>query len=249
MRLAPVENKPEKQHIFLQPYFIITFVVVVLSSVCVFLLTRQKEEAVPTMLDIVAETTAAAAAHKHYNLVIEESGPGYLLRFSGQVHDDRLYGKIDGYDLEIFADEDQFFIKNSLASEWQDIKTAKLETLPTLIRDPHYLLANLMAGKEIAIETGTPRTVDDVICQTYFLEIPPPNLQLLTRFSTDATLDKLQVYLWFAEESGFMHRLAVMMNVTVAEETIQINRTYNLSPEAKDFPEDIPKINRKVMPI
>ena len=33
--------------------------------------------------------------------MIEESGPGYSLRFSGQVHEDRMYGKIDD-DLEIF---------------------------------------------------------------------------------------------------------------------------------------------------
>ncbi|MGI6659583.1 MAG: hypothetical protein ACOX4N_09305 [Dethiobacteraceae bacterium] len=249
MRQAAVETKPEKKNIFLPPLLLITLAVMLLTSGTIFMLRRAEKEAAPTLLEQVSEKAAAAAVFKHYALVIEESGPGYSLRFSGQVHEDRMYGKIDGYDLEIFAEEERFFVKNAVAAGWQDLKTAKLETLPVLLRDPHYLLSTLLAEKDIVVEAGSNRTVNNAACQTYFLEIPPPALQLLTHFGSEAVIDKLQVYLWFAEEDAFLHRMAVMMNVTVGEQSIHINRTYNLTCDAPDFPEDIPKTDTKTMPI
>ena len=123
-------------------------------------------------------------------------------------------------------------------------KTAKLETLPVLCVI-HIVIVNSPGRKDIVVEAGSNHTVNNAACQTYFLEIPPPALQLLTHFGSEAVIDKLQVYLWFAEEDAFLHRMAVMMNVTVGEQSIHINRTqFNL--RCPGFPEDIPKTDTKI---
>ncbi|MCR3922414.1 MAG: hypothetical protein NUK65_07860 [Firmicutes bacterium] len=243
-------NTPKKKkHIFLHPTFIIFFVAIVVGTSYVLFFNRPKEEVEPTILAIVAEKAESASTYTHYCLMIEESGPGYSLNFSGQVHDDRIYGKIEDYELEIFSDQNKYYIKSKLADGWQEMEKTELADVPALIRDPHYLLQTLLSSKEIFAEVGTERTVNDVLCQTYFLEIPPPDVQLLTRFEKDATLDKLQIYLWYATESDFMYRMAVMMNIAVGDETIQINRVYNLDTDANDFPEGVPVVAEKVTPI
>ncbi|NLZ38459.1 MAG: hypothetical protein GX893_02480 [Firmicutes bacterium] len=224
------------------------FLLLVIST---FMLLVRKEEqrAARTTLEEVRERAEAAAAHNVYGLAIEESGPGYLICFKGQMVGNCLYGKIDNFDLDICSEYDRYFIKAKGDEDWQPLTQTGLDDLPALIRNPHDLLQTILKGKEIVAEEGVQRNLNNIQCQTYFLEIPPPDLQLLTRFENNATLDKLQIYLWFAAENNFLYRMAILMNMTIEEETIQVNRIYDLTPECEDLPEGLPFNKGKKSPV
>lgn len=239
MKQAPIITV-QKNKMFLA--FLIA--AILLSAGLMLLCNRPDGNTLPALADMVAAKAAAAAENTSYSIVIEESGPGYSLRFSGQANDGLIYGKIDAYELEVFAKQEKYFVKGSgLFEEWKEIGKAELEALSVVIRDPHDLLRKLLNANEILAEEGPIRSVEDVPCQTYFLEIPPPDLQLLTRFEHEATLDKLQIYLWFDQETSFLYRMAILMYVTVEGENIQINRIYNLSPEKKILPAGLPQVD------
>ncbi|NLZ92935.1 MAG: hypothetical protein GX922_02785 [Firmicutes bacterium] len=239
-----------QKKIFSKPLVVILLFLLLVTSAFFMIIFREGElEALTTTLEEVREKTEAAAAQNVYGLVIEESGPGYSLSFKGQVTNNCLYGKIEDFEIEICSEDDQYFIKSKLDENWQALNKTGLDALPAVIRDPYYLLQTMLKGKEIVAEKGAQRTVNNIPCQTYFLEIPPPELQFLTRFENNATLDKLQIYLWFSEEENFLHRMAILMNVTVEEETIQVNRVYNLTREYEELPEDLPIIKGKVSPV
>ena len=203
---------------------------------------RPEKEANPTVsLEIIRNKVSAAAAFNDYSLVVDERGPGYALHFEGQIIDGHLYGKIESYDLEIYSNHEQFFVKDSkVITEWKEAGKAELGGLAFLAGDPFVLLSELLSDKQILAVEGPVRMVEDIACQTYFLEIPPPELRILTHFEEDATLDKLQLYLWFAEDNLFMHRMALLLSITVKEEKIQLYRIYNLRPGVIEMPENLP---------
>lgn len=235
---------------FLSPFLAFLLVTALLATGLTLVLSKPDEAKLPTLQEVVTANATLAAGTKTYTLTIEESGPGYNIRFVGQVQNGKIYGKIDAYDLEVFSNYDKYFVKgNKLFDEWQEVKLAELDALPALIRDPQHLLHLLLAGSKLLVEEGIERMVEDIPCQTYFLEIPPPDLQLLTRFEEDATLDKLQMYLWFGKDDTFMHRMAILMNLTVNEQAIQINRIYSLSPQIKSLPEGLPEVDEGIKAI
>ncbi len=186
---------------------------------------------------------SAAAEFNDYRLVVDERGPGYSLRFKGQMMDGHIYGKLESYDLEIYSYQEQVFVKGSEAiDEWKEIGKTELDGLSFLARDPFALLSGLLSDKQVKAVGGPARMVEDIVCQTYFLEISPPELRILTHFEEDAALDKLQLYLWFAKDDLFMHRMALLLSITVKEKNFQIYRIYNLRPGVEKMPEDLPNL-------
>lgn len=239
-----------KGRTFFSPLLIFVLVAALLATGLTLVLSRPEETKSPTLQEVVIANATRAAETKTYALTIEESGPGYNLRFVGQVQNGKIYGKIDAYDLEVFSNYNKYFVKGSkLFDEWQEVKLAELDALPVLIRDPQQLLQLLLADNKLLVEEGVERMVEDIPCQTYFLEIPPPDLQLLTRFEEEATVDRLQLYLWFGNDDTFLHRMAILINLTVNEQAIQINRIYNLSPQTKIFPEGLPEVDEGIKAI
>ncbi|HHX74630.1 MAG TPA: hypothetical protein GX699_06980 [Firmicutes bacterium] len=202
----------------------------------------------PTVLEVISRK-AAAAVCSTYGLTIKESGPGYELCFTGIAEGERLFGEIEGYDLEVYACRGQFYVKNKEATAWQPAAAAELDALPVLLRDPHQLLATMLTAGELQAETGQKRTVDNVLCQTYVLELDTPDAGLVTRFANEATLEKLKLYLWFAEEGGFLHRMAMAMDINVAGEAVQISRMYVFSPEGGGLPDGLPPAEGYTYPL
>lgn len=245
MRQAP--QPPGKQEeIAFQPFLLFLLAAALLASGMTLYFTRPAaQESLPTMQDVVRlKTTSAKGNNNAYGLVVEESGPGYSLRFNGQANEGFIYGKLESYDLEIYTDQNKYLIRSSgVFEEWEEAGTAELDALSVVVRDPLALLDVLLSGKQVFVEEGPERLVNDVACQTYFLEIPPPDVQFLTRFEEEASLDKLQLYLWFSKGGHFMHRMALLLNVTVNGEAIQINRIYSLSPVVKELPEGLPRLD------
>lgn len=244
MRQAPQLPRKSSKPSF-HPFLVFLFVVSLLASGFTILLSLpEKEIPLSTMQETVLARTAEVLVNNSYSLTVEESGPGYSLRFNGQVENGFIYGKMDTYDLELFTDQEKYFVKGSgVFAEWEEMEHAQLDALSVVVRDPQMLLELLLAGREILVEEGPLRTVENVVCQTYFLEIPPPDIQLLTRFEKEATLDKLQMYLWFAQDDQFLYRMALLMNVSVENDNVQINRIYSLNPQTKEMPEGLPQLN------
>ena len=244
----PVENRKTVPSPFI---FFLLAAALLASGLTLFFPTPKPEPALPTVNEVVAQKVAAVTENNKYGLTIEESGPGYTIRFAGQVFDEKIYGRIDAYDLEVFSAREKHFVKGaSLFDDWKEAGLAELDALASLVRNPVELLEILMSEKEILIEEGPDRLVEDVKCRTYFLELPPPDIRLLTRFDDkDATLDKLQLYLWFSEEGVFLHRMAMLMNITVEGEKIQINRIYSLTPDSKELPDGLPKVQEGILAI
>ena len=203
-----------------------------------------EEDVNPTIsLEIIQNKLSAAAEFKDYLLMIDERGPGYMLRFNGQMRDGHLYGKLESHELEIYSDQEQVFVRGSETSEeWMEVEKAELDGLTFLVKNPFSLLSELLSDKQVKVLGGPMRMVEDIACQTYFLEIPPPELRLLTNFEEDAIFERLQLYLWFAEDNLFMHRMALLFSFTVKEEKIQIYRIYNLRPGVKEMPQDLPNL-------
>ena len=249
MRQAPILSRGKREAV-ISPFLIFLLVSALFATGLTLVLSRPEETIPPTLQEVVTTKANLAAETTTYGLTIEESGPGYNIRFVGQVQGGKIYGKIDAYDLEVFSNYDKYFVKGSnLFDEWKEVKLAELDALPALIRDPQYLLQLLLAGNGLLVDEGIERMVEDIPCKTYFLEVPPPDLQLLTRFDEDATLDKLQLYLWFGNEDSLLHRMAILMNITVDEQTIQINRIYSLSPQTESFPEGLPVMDEGIKAI
>jgi hypothetical protein len=243
LRQAPQLPKRSAEPL-LHPFLLFLLTVSVLATAVTLYLTRPEYEgSVKTMQSLIQAKTELASANEGYGMVVEESGPGYNLRFSGQVAQGLIYGKMDAYDLEIFTDQSVYYVRGSgVYEEWEEMGSAQLDGLSVLIRDPLDLLQTLLSGGQVLVEEGPQRMVEDIPCVTYFLEIPPPDLQMLTRFEEEATLDKLQLYLWFDREGEFLHRMALLLNITVNAENIQINRIYSLSPTSRDMPDDLPQL-------
>ena len=241
MRQAPQISKKKVKTV---QQLLLCFMVVgvIVSSWQILYSSRQEKDANLTISqEVILAKALAAAEFNDYRLVVEESGPGYSLRFSGQMLDGLIYGKLESYDLEIYSDREQFFVKGcEVVDEWEEVGKAERDGLSFLVKDPFVLLSLLLSHKQIRAVGGPVRVVEDVACQTYFLKIAPPELQLLTDFEEDAMLDKLQLYLWFAKENSFMYRMALLLNITVKGEEIQIYRIYNLRPGAKEMPEGLP---------
>ena len=244
MRQAPVAiYKNIKPHI--RTIFIIAVVSSLLVTGLIFIVLQQGKEELPTLDELVITQVSQAVERTRYSLEVEESGPGYSLRFTGQVVDGKVYGKIDSYDLEIYSSQNTYFVRGSeLYEEWEEMKQAELGALSAVIREPLQLLEMFITTDGLSIDEGPIRTVDNAACKTYFLEVPPPDLLQLTRFDDEnASLDKLELYLWFNEEEDFLYRMALLLNVTVEDEKMQINRIYNMHPDAPDIPNDLPKLD------
>jgi hypothetical protein len=250
LRQAPQMPRREIQPV-IHPFLLFLLTVSVLSVAVTLYLARQELETdVYTMQEVVWEKTLSAAKNQSYSMVVEESGPGYNLRFSGQVENGLIYGTMDAYDLEIFTDQTIYYVRDSdVFKEWEELHNADLDGLTAIVRDPLELLQTLLSSQEVLVEEGPQRLVEDITCQTYFLEIPPPDIGMFTKFDQDATLDKLQLYLWFEKNELFLHRIAILLNITVKGEAIQINRIYNLNPKTKQLPDDLPQLSTGLIAI
>lgn len=221
--------------------FLLVCLSLLICGVLLILTYREKPEAAPTLGQIVGEKAKKATRFADFTLVAEESGPGYSLRFTGQMNRDVIYGHIENYNIQICTTSNIYYVKDEeMYQDWTRADEAGLEELAAFVRDPLALLNSLFEGREILVEEGPRRLVGDIPCLTYFLEIPPPDIDMFTRFKSDALLEKLQVYLWFAEETGFLHRMAVMLHLTADGEKTQLNRIYTMSPRIKELPDDLP---------
>lgn len=205
-------------------------------------------EAEPNILEVIGRKVAAAIS-SNYGLTIRESGPGYELRFTGIADGEQLFGEIEGYDLEVYACRGQFYVKDKEAAEWQTAAAAELDALPVLLRDPHQLLAAMLAAGELQAEAGKKRTANHVLCETYVLEPAAVNAELVTCFEKEAILEKLKLYLWFAEEGGFLHMMAMAMDIKVGGEAVHISRMYIFSPEGGSLPEGLPQAEGYTYPL
>ncbi|NLM51245.1 MAG: hypothetical protein GX197_00240 [Firmicutes bacterium] len=204
---------------------------------------EQEEPALPTMFETLAGQIAAAGKKmENYGLTIEESGPGYEIIFQGQVNREKIYGKLEAYELEVFSAYNQYFAKNTSAQEWQDLNALGLGDLPALICTPWQLWEKILAANELTVEAGKERVVNGALCQTYFLEIQHPDTCLITGFPENATLEKLQVYLWLDVENDFIHRMALTLDMVVDGENIQLNRVLQMDPQAKALPAGLPPV-------
>ncbi|NLM45674.1 MAG: hypothetical protein GX200_02580, partial [Firmicutes bacterium] len=110
-----------------------------------------------------------------------------------------------------------------------------------LLRDPHQLLAAMLSAGDLQAEAGEKRTVENVICETYVLEPAAVEAELVTSFNAEATLEKLKLYLWFAEEDGFLRMMAMAMDFRVNGEAVHISRRYIFSPDGGSWPEGLPQ--------
>ncbi|MCW3489575.1 hypothetical protein [Dethiobacter alkaliphilus] len=231
------------------PILVLAAVLVVVALIFV---VSAPEKEVPLTLEELLVTKMSLAAEKNtYSLVVEESGPGYSLRFTGQVAEGNVYGNIAAYDLEIFSDQNTYFVRGEdLFEEWEEMDAAELGALSAVVHEPLELLETLLAAEDVIVEEGPRRMVDNAECQTYLVEVPPPELHLLTRFDNeDAELNKLRLYLWYNEEEEFLYRMAVLLSVTVDEETVEINRIYNMHPDAPAIPQDVPNPDKDSLAI
>jgi hypothetical protein len=247
VRQAPQISKKQVKIVRQLLLFLLAAGVLVVSWLIIYS-SRQEKDANPTISrEIILNKVSSAAEFNDYRLVVEERGPGYSLRFRGQIIDGLIYGEIESYDLEIYGNQEQFFVKGSeVIDEWQEVEAAELDGLSFLVMDPFALLSILLSDKQVSAVAGPVRLVENIACQTYFLQIPSPKLQVLTHFEEDATLDKLQLYLWFAKDNLFMHRMALLLNLTVKGEKIQVYRIYNLRPGVKEMPEGLPSLSNNI---
>lgn len=191
------------------------------------------------LTEVVLQKMETAAKFQVFGLTIEENGPGYGIRFAGQVGDERLYGIIDYFDLEVYAFRDKYYVRGENIPEWQEI-TSELDALPLLVQNPFSLLLALLSDGEFIAEEGSERLLGNISCRTYYLEIPPPDILRLIRFEEDAVLEKLEIYLWFGQNDGFLYRVAFLMSISVKGENLQIKRIYDMTPDSVPMPDDVP---------
>jgi len=204
----------------------------------------------PTLEEAVMASVAAAAKHTAYALEIEESGPGYSLLFTGQAEGNKIYGEVRDFNLQVFAVGQKYFVRGGkLIVQWQEVREAGLESLTVFVRNPQELLGLLLNGKNMVAEEGPRRDVAGVPCKTYFLEIMPGDLQTLSLFSGDATLEKLHAYLWFGEDDGFLYKMALLMDIVVDGEKGQVNRVFTLNPRQQKMPEDLPQTDQRTLEV
>ncbi|NLP36228.1 MAG: hypothetical protein GX357_01065 [Firmicutes bacterium] len=241
MRQATVKGKSKRHGILL------LLLVLMIIAGSLFLFPRQvkehEEQVLPTMFEVLTvQVTAAGNNMENYSLIIEENGPGYKLNFQGQVNGEKIYGKLEDYELELFSAYEQYFVKSATENEWQDLGVLGLEDLPDLIRTPRQLLDKIWAEKEISVAAGEKRIVNDALCQVYSLEIQKPHARFLSGLPQNAVLEKLQVYLWLDEENLFIHRLALILDMVAGGEKVQLNRLLQMEPQAKALPAGLPPV-------
>jgi hypothetical protein len=198
----------------------------------------------PTAAEAVAALAATAGNIRDYSLEIEESGPGYSLRFQGQVRDGRLYGRLEQFELEVYAQFGRYHVRGGEVFQgWQAADTAGLKALDAIIRDPLEIMLQITAHDGITVETGPKRQVGGVNCLAYLLEVPldiPLLPALLTVAEEQAAPERFRAYLWFGSEDGFMYRMVLLFDFSGEKGRAQVIRTYNLGTETIPLPPDLP---------
>ncbi len=202
-------------------------------------------KAQPTAEEAVAVLASRALNYRDYTLVIEESGPGYSLRFTGQVSENRLYGRLEQFDLEIYARDGRYHVRGSeVFKEWQPADKAGLKTLDAIVRNPLDILSQIAGSAGIKAETGPDLTIGGVICLAYLVEVPvdiPVLPSLLTVSGEQAVPERFRAYLWFGSADHFLYRMALLFDFSGTDGRAQITRVYTLGTATEPLPRDLPQ--------
>lgn len=235
----------KKREVWLRPnplFFLLT------AAILAFLIKIQAGNSlnttpVPTVGETVVALAGLARDYNQYSVVIEESGPGYNLQFSGHVTGSVIYGQLDQYDIEVFVRQGQYFVRDGdLFKQWQDADEAEMGGISDFVRDPQELLDVLLSGQEIDAGEGPDRIVGGVPCRTYSLEadLPAEGIFQELRIGAQRGAGKMQVHLWFGEEDNFLYRMALLLNFTEEDGIVHVSRVYTMSPCAVQLPDGLP---------
>jgi hypothetical protein len=251
MRQAVIYSSRKKQR-YISRFIKLLFSAVLLAVSLIFLFTGPVKKNVPlTDYDAVTVHARAAADFTAFSLTIEESGPGYSLRYTGQVENGRLYGSLETYNLQVFAYGSRYYVRGGdVYEEWQTVETAELQALASFVRNPVSLLHMMISGAEFTVERGPERVIEGALCRAFLLDVAPSESLLLTLFSAvqeeEISLEKLRVYLWFDKNDEFLYKMALLLDIARLEEKVQVSRVYTMSKEKNRLPDDLPLINRLV---
>jgi len=224
-------------------YYLFLSAVLTFCLILIFSAVK-KPAALPSIADIVALQHSEASAQLAYTVEIEESGPGYSLSFSGQVHEGQLYGNLEKYNLQIFATDDSYYVRGAeMFKQWQPLEKAELEGLSAFVREPLALLGLLLQSGISHEEKGPDREINGVPCHAYLLEIAPAYTQDLSLISAseDMSVERMRVYLWFGENDNFLYQMALVFDIGQGNEKGQISRIYSMSLQEIEMPPDLPQ--------
>lgn len=159
-----------------------------------------------------------------YNLVIEESSPGYYLLFQGRVEGPtQVIGFLEDYGLEVMLQDNNLYARSRGEEAWQRAEELRLESLGSFLLNPSEVLrlqspyfSRAFTGEEVLLD-GTPcRTVylharEEPFIKLLFPSIPFPSIR--------------EVLLAAALAEGKLKRLILLVQLEGAEEN-RIKRTY-----------------------
>ncbi len=226
------------------------FVAVVLVF-CVSLFFTGKKPAQPADEEVMTALAGVAGRYHEFALTIEESGPGYSLRYEGQVKGDLLYGTFETFNLQVYAQGKNYYVRGGeVFAEWLTVEKAEMQALVSFVRNPLDLLALLLASEEFTAEKGPDRLIDGVQCTSYLLDISPSAALLPDLFSAfqeeEADLEELHIYMWFGAEDNFLYKMAFTLNIYSPADKVTLSRVYTMHRAQADLPDDLPPPNRAI---
>ncbi len=208
-----------------------------------------ESEHLPTLAEIVAAKVSAVESHSEYVLEIEESGPGYLLQFSGLVSGREIYGTLASYDLEVCVQKGSYYVRGGdMFEDWQEVAGVELDGLKEFVQTPQALIRAMMANKNILINEEAACTEDDINYQVYLLRIPPSDNKDALGLLSGLETKQADARLWFGEEDDFLYKMTMEFGLT-SDQAAQIKRTYIMTPKKVELPIDLPQFANRVLEI
>lgn len=200
----------------------------------------REEKGQPSVLETVSARAAEAAARKSYSLSIEEWGPGYRLCFKGQAEEGKIYGRLEDYDLEVYAEGGKYCVRRGAEEEWQAAEEYGLEDLPFFIHEPAELLSGVLTEQDLRAEEGRRREISDTACEIYFLETSPQTAEKYFFPAEEGEITGLNMYACFAEDNS-LQRLVITVQLKSGAGKTEITRIYHLTPAQDRLPDDLPQ--------
>ncbi|MBS4021590.1 MAG: hypothetical protein KGZ79_04110 [Dethiobacter sp.] len=231
-------------------FLIILFLAVMqLTFLAVFFARSDKRKIELPAEEVVAIRVHQAGDYRDFSLTIEESGPGYSLKYSGLVKDGMMYGTLESFDLQVFSYYDMYYVRGGdVFNEWQTVEKAELQALAAFVRNPLPLLSRLLAEEYFSVESGPDRLIEGVPCQAFLLDVSPSASLLGSLFSVlqedDVLLEQMRVYIWFGTEDNFLYKMALLFDIVTTKEKVQVTRVYSMNRQQAYLPDDLPLGNK-----